>query len=107
MIRIRRAAILLLVAIALSGLFAGKLAPYPYDRQDRQAIDAPPDSKFVMGTDDVGRDRFSRLLWATGVSALLAPAAALCSIAIALMVSSLTALGRPALNYSIDGFTTI
>jgi peptide/nickel transport system permease protein len=48
-----------------------------------------------MGTDDLGRDRFSRLIYATRVSILLAPAAALVSVALALPLcgfSSLTTL---------------
>ncbi len=48
----------------------------------------PPAAAFPMGTDDLGRDRFSRLLYATRVSVLLAPAAALVSILIALFLSA-------------------
>jgi len=107
MIWIRRAAILLLVAIALSGLLAPLLAPYTYNEQDRESANAAPSPKYLMGTDELGRDRWSRLLYGTSVSALLAPAAALCSILIALFVSSLTAFGRPALSHFIAGFTTI
>jgi peptide/nickel transport system permease protein len=107
MIRIRRAAILLLVVIALSGLLAPRLAPYTWDRQFRESTDAPPGPAFAMGTDELGRDRWSRLLYATSISALLAPAAALCSVMLALLISSLTALGRSALTHLVAGFTTI
>jgi len=41
-----------------------------------------------MGTDDIGRDRLSRLIYATRISVILAPAAALVSIALALLISS-------------------
>jgi peptide/nickel transport system permease protein len=107
MIRIRRVAILLLVAIAISGLLAWKIAPYSWDWQFREHIDAPPGPRFLMGSDAVGRDRYSRLLYATSISALLAPAAALCSIAIALLISSLVAMGRAPVTYAVAGFTTI
>lgn len=107
MIRIQRAATLLLVVIALSGLLAPRLAPYTWDRQFRENTDAQPSPQFAMGTDELGRDRWSRLLYATSISALLAPAAALCSIAIALVISSLTALGRSALTQFVKGLTTI
>jgi peptide/nickel transport system permease protein len=54
-----------------------------------------------MGTDEIGRDRFSRLLYGTSISALLAPSAAFCSVALALAI---TALG-PA--FAVSGLTTI
>jgi peptide/nickel transport system permease protein len=104
---IRRAAVLILLSIALCGLLAPSIAPYTPDRQFRDSPDAPPGAAFLMGTDDIGRDRFSRLIYATRVSALMAPAAAFCSIAIALLISSLAASGRPAAIYVVSGVTTL
>lgn len=104
---IRRAAILLLMAIALAGLLAPALAPHPYDRQFRESVNAPAGPGFPMGTDELGQDRLSRLLYGTSVSALLAPAAALCSIVLALLIASVSASGRAFLRYGIGGFTTI
>jgi peptide/nickel transport system permease protein len=98
---IRRAAMALLAAIALGGLSAPALAPYPPDEQFRDFPDAPPGPRFRMGTDEVGRDRYSRLVYATRISALLAPAAALCSLALALAITSL------APTWLASGMTTI
>ena len=54
-----------------------------------------------MGTDDLGRDRLSRLLYATRISIFLAPAAALISILIALLLSAASQGG------AVSGFTTL
>ena len=51
--------------------------PAPYDRQFRDTILAPHSRTHPLGTDDLGRDRLSRLLYGTRVSLVLAPAAAL------------------------------
>jgi ABC-type dipeptide/oligopeptide/nickel transport system permease subunit len=84
----RRVASALLVAVALCALLAPRIAPYPYDTQFRDSPAAPPGRQFLMGTDDIGRDRLSRLIYATRISVILAPAAALVSIALALLISS-------------------
>jgi len=67
------------------------LAPFPYDRQFRDAPSAPPGGRFLLGTDEIGRDRFSRLLYATRISILLAPAAAAVSVGLALLIAPLFA----------------
>ncbi|MGE0406775.1 MAG: ABC transporter permease [Candidatus Korobacteraceae bacterium] len=75
--RTRLAACIVLVIIAACGLGAGILAPAHYARQFRDAPNAPPSREHLLGTDALGRDRFSRVLHGTRVSLLLAPAAAL------------------------------
>jgi peptide/nickel transport system permease protein len=104
---IRRAAALLLLSIALCGLLAPQIAPYPPDRQFRDNPDAPPGHGFLMGTDEIGRDRFSRLVYATRISALMAPAAALCSIVLALLISAGASYGRRAATWAVSGVTTV
>src|SRR5580658_971737 len=88
----RRLAIAVLSLVGLCALLAPVIAPYDYSRQFRDAPGAPAGGAFLMGTDDLGRDRFSRLVYATRVSILLAPAAALVSVLLALVLSRFTAL---------------
>ncbi|HLH00574.1 MAG TPA: ABC transporter permease [Bryobacteraceae bacterium] len=71
--------------LALASLAAGWIAP-SYAEQFREFISAPPSARFPLGTDELGRDRFARLLYGTRVSLLLAPAAALLSTLIAALV---------------------
>jgi len=54
-------------------------APAHYETQFRDFPDAPPSARFPLGTDALGRDRLSRLVYGTRVSLALAPAAALLS----------------------------
>jgi ABC-type dipeptide/oligopeptide/nickel transport system permease subunit len=77
----------LLVAIVALMMGAGVWAPCPYDKQFREQIAAQPSRAHLLGTDAVGRDRFSRLLYGGRISLLLAPAAALLSVGIALAIA--------------------
>jgi peptide/nickel transport system permease protein len=76
-------AILFLAVVALASLLANVLAPAPYAQQFREVPDAACSWHHPLGTDDLGRDRFSRLLYGTRVSLLLAPAAAMVSATLA------------------------
>lgn len=104
---IRRLAAVVLAAVALLGICAPWIAPRSYDEQTRESADAAPSRAFVMGTDEIGRDRFSRLLYGTRISALLAPAAAAISITLALLISFVAASNSKLAVYSLSGLTTI
>ncbi len=86
---IRKAALGTLLAVFLSSLLAELLAPAPYAMQFRDQPNACPSKRFPLGTDDLGRDRLSRLLHGTRVSLLLAPAAALLSTLVAALAGGL------------------
>ncbi len=74
----RTAALVVLVLI-----FGASFAPVDYERSYRDSISASPTRQFPLGTDDLGRDRLSRLLYGTRISLVLAPAAALITLLIA------------------------
>ncbi len=57
--------ILVLLTIAV---FAPLIAPYSYDEVDFKAITQPPSSQHWLGTNSLGRDVFSRLLYGARVS---------------------------------------
>ena len=84
-------AIVILIVICVGALFGPALAPFPYDQQFRDAPSAAPGGRFLLGTDEIGRDRFSRLLYATRISIVLAPAAAAVSVALALLIAGFSA----------------
>jgi ABC-type dipeptide/oligopeptide/nickel transport system permease subunit len=82
---VRNLGIAFLVTVALACLLADFVAP-SYARQFRDLPDAAPSRQHLLGTDDLGRDRFARALYGTRVSLLLAPAAALLSSLLAVLI---------------------
>jgi peptide/nickel transport system permease protein len=82
------ALVVLLLVVGVS-VAANWLAPAGYARQYRDAVGAPPSHQHWLGTDEIGRDRFARLLYGTRISLLLAPAAALLSTLMAALLGGL------------------
>lgn len=66
-------ALAVVVLAVLTGVFGPLLAPQHPDAQNLLLGAVPPDQQHWLGTDQLGRDVFSRLIVATG-SALLGPA---------------------------------
>jgi peptide/nickel transport system permease protein len=85
----RRVACVILLLVMAASLAANWLAPGGYAKQDREAVNVPPSPQHWLGTDEVGRDRFARVLYGTRISLLLAPAAALISTLLAALVGGL------------------
>lgn len=62
--------LVILVVVGLAALFAPVVAPYDPDAIVGTFSGAPC-KEFILGTDQIGRDVFSRLLYATGFSLLV------------------------------------
>ncbi|MGO8794627.1 MAG: ABC transporter permease [Candidatus Sulfotelmatobacter sp.] len=86
---LRKIALLALLLVVGASASANWLAPAGYAKQYREATDAPPSRTHWLGTDELGRDRFTRVLYGTRISLLLAPAAALLSTLLAAVIGGL------------------
>jgi len=57
-----------LIIISLSAIFAPWIAPYSYDLQNPTELLQSPNLNHIMGTDRLGRDLFSRILYGARLS---------------------------------------
>jgi ABC-type dipeptide/oligopeptide/nickel transport system permease subunit len=85
----RKLALAVLALVLSASAAANWLAPTGYAKQYRDAAGAAPSNTHWLGTDDIGRDRFARVLYGTRISLLLAPAAALISTLMAALIGGL------------------
>jgi peptide/nickel transport system permease protein len=60
--------VVLMISIAI---FAPLIAPYTYQEQNYEAVRAAPGSGFIFGTDQFGRDIFSRVVYGARISMMV------------------------------------
>lgn len=87
--RLAMGSLVLLIAILLLGVFANALAPFKYDQIDFNSILKGPSGKHYFGTDFLGRDYFSRVLFAIRTSARVAFLVAFLSTTIGTVIGAL------------------
>jgi oligopeptide transport system permease protein len=70
--------------------FAPWVAPYHYKDTDFRNTRKPPSWEHIMGTDKLGRDVFSRIIWGTRVSIVVAIVGSLTSLVIGLTYGAIS-----------------
>ncbi|MCD7807122.1 MAG: ABC transporter permease [Lachnospiraceae bacterium] len=81
-------ALIALLILVLLAIFAPLITPYQYDEMDYYAINSAPSLKHWFGTDSLGRDLLSRLLYGGRYSLSLGFAASFLSSAVAVVIGS-------------------
>jgi peptide/nickel transport system permease protein len=74
---------LLVLALMLCAIFAHWIAPYPYDETNVRNRLQPPSTQFYLGTDNLGRDVFSRIIYGARISVTVGFGAVTLSILLA------------------------
>lgn len=81
--------LVVLAMLALSALLANQIAPFDPNAVDPYNALLPPSGKNWLGTDDLGRDVFSRLIYAGRVSLLVGVGTALVASVIGTLLGAL------------------
>jgi len=80
---------LTLAALAIACFAAPLIAPYPKDQQDLLLGPTPPSAEHWLGTDELGRDYLTEILYAGQISLLLAISVAILATAIGVLVGAI------------------
>lgn len=59
---------LMILSLILVAIFAQQIAPYDYDEPHKQDKLQAPNSTYLFGTDDFGRDMFSKVIYGTRIT---------------------------------------
>src|SRR5207302_5211318 len=83
----------IVVALALVALLAPMIAPFDPNARFRDGIGSlgqplPPAGKFILGTDGLGRDLLSRLIWGGQLSLVIGVAANSLAVALGLVLGA-------------------
>jgi ABC-type dipeptide/oligopeptide/nickel transport system permease subunit len=78
--RLSRVGLVVIAVLCAVAIFAPVLAPYSPYNQDLYHVLAPPSAAHWLGTDNLGRDLFSRLLYGTRVSLFVGIVSSLVSV---------------------------
>ena len=81
--------LLVIAAMSLIAIFADAIAPYGENEIDLFNITAKPSAEHWLGTDELGRDELSRLMFGARISLVVGVGAALLATAIGIVVGSL------------------
>ncbi len=66
--RIAFVSLIFIIALVFVAIFAPWIAPYDPDEQDLRNLRGEPDSQHLLGTDNLGRDTFSRIIYGSRTS---------------------------------------
>ncbi len=79
----------ILLLFVLASIFAPLIAPYKIDDIDLFNIESAPGENHILGTDDLGRDVFSRLIYGGQVSITIGILASLSQVLIGVLIGAL------------------
>ena len=74
------------IALLFTGLFADLIAPYGYNEVFPHLAKSPPSARFWLGTDHIGRDMLSRVIYGARISMIVGLSASVVSSVVELVL---------------------
>jgi peptide/nickel transport system permease protein len=78
------------LALLLTGIFAGAIAPYGMNEANTARFLSPPSAEFPLGTDNLGRDILSRVVFGARVSVIVGLSASALATAVSLIIGTVS-----------------
>lgn len=97
----------IILLLILCAILAPVIAPYSYDYQDLPNMLKPPSKQFIFGTDEFGRDIFSRIVYGSRISLEVGFVAVGLSLIIGTTLGALAGYYGGYVDYVISAITDI
>jgi peptide/nickel transport system permease protein len=81
---------IIVLIMFLTGIFANFLAPYGYNDMDLSVRLSPPSAAHLLGTDNMGRDMLSRIIYGARISMIVGLSGAALSAIVGFLVGGLS-----------------
>lgn len=85
--------LIITILLLISALFGPYIAPYSYTEQDLLNVAKMPSPDHWLGTDEIGRDLFSRVLWGARTATLVAIFTTFISVIIGVIIGAIAGYG--------------
>jgi peptide/nickel transport system permease protein len=95
----------IIVLLVVCAVFAPLIAPYEYDAQNLPEGLLPPSQQHLFGTDELGRDIFSRIVFGSRISLQIALIAVGLSLIIGMVLGALAGYYGGAIDFTICAIT--
>lgn len=89
--RLAMGALILLIALFLLAIFAPFFSPYTYYETHLALKNTPPNTTFWFGTDELGRDLFTRSWWGARISFFVGIAASVIDLIVGVLYGAIAA----------------
>jgi peptide/nickel transport system permease protein len=96
-----------LIFLAAIVILAPWIAPYPFDAIDTKQFRKPPSLQHIMGTDDIGRDLFTRVLYGGQISLAIGLFSALVGSGVGTIMGSIAGYYGKAIDNLIMRLTDV
>ena len=101
------AGLVYMVVITLLVILAPLVTPYGFEEIDIRAIRKPPSVDHFLGTDNTGRDLYTRILYGGRVSLLIGLSAVIIRTAIGLVMGAISGFFGGAVDFLIQRFVDV
>ncbi len=99
--------ILIIMILIISAILAPLIAPFEYDAQSLRDMLKPPSNENLFGTDEFGRDIFSRIVYGTRISLQVGFIAVGLSLVLGVILGALAGYYGGIVDYIISAITDI
>ncbi len=89
--RLSMVGLVIFVLLFATAIFGPFLAPYPYMLQDLERVAEGPSRDYLLGTDAIGRDMLSRLLWGARTAGIVAIISTVFSLLLGMVLGGIAA----------------